>query len=368
MSETQAMDEGIAAGNRDQADEELIAPGLVSNKSEDQTPGEMLREARLAAEYSIADMCGQTMLSRRTMEALEDNRFDELSQPVFVRGYYRKCAKVLDLDAEALLAAYDAYGGARLASAPAIVHGVNVVPTDVTPDRRRTFGAVFMIAILLIIGFAGYLFWSESGGLPSSGSTDTLISSLGGDAERSAEAADQSALQSSLLPLGDRDNTDAATAGGVAAAMETDTAADTQAADTTASVADQTDADASGERFATVTPPADAESATAQQTATATAAAATADEDEAGVASTISSTALTLEFDDRSWVDVRDANGQQLLVGNFQSTTRTVDGTPPYNLVLGFAPGVSIRLGGEPVDFEVKRNKTARFTVDAEGS
>src|SRR5699024_9302040 len=112
MSETRAMDdqfdEDIFSAGLDAPadDDEVVAQGLTANKAADQTPGQILREARLAREYSMADLCGLTMLPKRTVEALEDDDFEVLAQPVFVRGYYRKCAKVLEIDPEPLLTAY----------------------------------------------------------------------------------------------------------------------------------------------------------------------------------------------------------------------------------------------------------------------
>lgn len=162
MSETPAMDDEI----QDYIDsirqgEEPVEQGLTSNKSAQQTPGEMLREARLAQGWSVEELCGQTMLSQQMVEALEDDRYDALSQPVFARGYFRKCAKVLDMNAEALMKACTAAGvGQQTVTNPAPMTSVNIVPADVTPDRRRTFGTVFLVLVLLVAGFAVYLFWA----------------------------------------------------------------------------------------------------------------------------------------------------------------------------------------------------------------
>src|SRR5699024_1314901 len=111
----------------------------------------------------VQDLCGLTMLSRHAVEALEDNRYEELPQPVFVRGYYRKCAKTLDIDADRLLRAYAASGGASAVATSAPAGGrIRVVPADVTPTRRRSFGFVLLILILIVAGLAGYLYWTQN--------------------------------------------------------------------------------------------------------------------------------------------------------------------------------------------------------------
>ncbi|MGE5088467.1 MAG: DUF4115 domain-containing protein, partial [Candidatus Levyibacteriota bacterium] len=61
--------------------------------------------------------------------------------------------------------------------------------------------------------------------------------------------------------------------------------------------------------------------------------------------------ALALTFRGRSWVEVKDAGGRILL----QSTeaagaTRTVSGTPPFELALGNATQVDVTFRGKPVD------------------
>ena len=70
------------------------------------SPGEMLRRAREALNLTISDLAGQTRLSRAVLEALENNDFANLAMPVYVRGYFRKCAHVLNVP-EAYLGLFD---------------------------------------------------------------------------------------------------------------------------------------------------------------------------------------------------------------------------------------------------------------------
>lgn len=366
MSEIRAMDDDIHSGvlhneSGEGDGDEPVAPDLKSNKADGQTPGEMLREARLALSYSVADLCAQTMLSQRTVEALEDNRFEQLSQPVFARGYYRKCAKVLGMDTDALMSAYAASGGAQTATAvDAIATPVHIVPADVTPDRRRTFGTIFLVLILLIAAFAVYLFWAAS--------RDAAVT--GGNNSGGIELASEF-----IVPDSQSEQT---VAPSLAAAMSNNAAAEQaaeQAARSTAEDAAPVAADAgpSADEAGAASPADGNTQATAGDTATVDAATVTVDDgtdsQQASAASVpTAGTALTLEFSGRSWVDVRDATGQQLLVGIYESTTRTLDGVPPYELVIGYAPGVQVRLGGEPVEVNPEGNNTARFSVGKDDS
>jgi len=80
-----------------------------------------------------------------------------------------------------------------------------------------------------------------------------------------------------------------------------------------------------------------------------------------------SRTALRLTFNDRSWVEVRQADGTVLLSqNNAGGTTRVVDGRPPYLLVIGNASKVALEYGGQPVDLasSISRDDVARLRLE----
>lgn len=79
-------------------------PESVLNESS--YPGQHLAAAREAKGYSQEYVAGKLHLRVRVIELLESDRYDELPQPVFVQGYFRAYAKLLDLAVEPLLALY----------------------------------------------------------------------------------------------------------------------------------------------------------------------------------------------------------------------------------------------------------------------
>jgi cytoskeleton protein RodZ len=78
---------------------EAPAPGASS-------PGAIIREARTRARMSVEELAAATKLARPTLEALERDDFNALQEAVYVRGYYRKCAKILGLNEAELVAVY----------------------------------------------------------------------------------------------------------------------------------------------------------------------------------------------------------------------------------------------------------------------
>lgn len=71
-----------------------------------QTSGAMLAAAREAQNLNMADVARQLRLSVRQVEALEQDDYGKLPGNTFVRGFIRNYAKLLALDPEQVLAAY----------------------------------------------------------------------------------------------------------------------------------------------------------------------------------------------------------------------------------------------------------------------
>jgi cytoskeleton protein RodZ len=75
---------------------------------------------------------------------------------------------------------------------------------------------------------------------------------------------------------------------------------------------------------------------------------------------------LIFSFDGSSWVEVRDAAGRTLLSQmNAKGTTRLVEGSPPFQLVVGNASNVRLQYDDQAVDLRPHtRVEVARLTLD----
>ena len=98
--------------------DESVTPAAPAQEQRP-SPGAMIREARQRARLSLEDMAAHTKLARQTLDALERDDYQALLEPVYVRGYYRKCAKVLELSEKALLQAYEARVVQKMPEPPA---------------------------------------------------------------------------------------------------------------------------------------------------------------------------------------------------------------------------------------------------------
>lgn len=282
------------------------------------SPGHLLRSSRERQELSLDELTARTLLNRTTVEALENNEFERLSQPVFVRGYYRKCAKVLGIPEDEIMDAYAQWTG-ESGPRPASPGQVDVIPQDVTPQRWRAVGFALMVVLALVVAV---LAWSW---LPA------LVN--GGDGEATGAATSVTAGTTVPPSSGDGDSEAEAEAAGEGGTADID-----------------------------VSPAGPGEDAAADG---ASAAAAGGDSGAAP-----GDTRLVLRFNERSWVRVRDAGGAVLLDGTIGGgNLRVVEGDPPYEVALGYAPGVELSIGGRSVATaeRTKADDTARLTVRAGG-
>lgn len=77
-------------------------------------------------------------------------------------------------------------------------------------------------------------------------------------------------------------------------------------------------------------------------------------------------TALQFEFDDRSWVEVKDATQKVVFVGEYSKGTRqVVEGQAPFQVWIGKASAVRLTFGERLIDLKPHtREEVARLTVE----
>lgn len=277
--------------------------------------GEKLRRAREARGESVTDVGYALKLTTRQIEAMESDRFDLLPGRAFARGFLRNYARYLGLDGAALLADLD-----RSASSPAVElsplsNADGVIPAGVR-SRSAHFPAAAVAGVLLLAVIVGWFFdWfqlpeEDAGGVeaPFTEPEPTLFP---------APSEPEPAAAEPLAPPA------AATVppAGVAPAMPAPSA-------TAPSV---------------TAPPAPPEAAAA----------------DADVGR------LVFHYEGESWIEVRDANGKIIYSGtSARGTSRTVQGKPPFTLVVGNAPEVSLEYQGKPLDLAPHTKVgVARLTV-----
>ena len=84
--------------------------------------GERLKSAREAKKLSLDEACSFTKIQRQTLEAIEENRVQEMMDPVYARIFVKKYVLFLGLDGAAMVSEYAGQQGQPLEEEPARAH------------------------------------------------------------------------------------------------------------------------------------------------------------------------------------------------------------------------------------------------------
>lgn len=119
--------------------------------------GSYLKHERELRGIPLDEVALTTKISIRFLQALEDNRFDELPGEVFIRGFIRSYGKAIGSNSDELLAAYHEATGKRPESATP-----DFASADPPPVSEKKFGGLldsqrkailgFGVALVIIIG------------------------------------------------------------------------------------------------------------------------------------------------------------------------------------------------------------------------
>jgi cytoskeleton protein RodZ len=293
---------------------EALAGGVPPQGALD--AGAMLRAGRESAGLSIAAVAQQLKLAPRQIVALEDGDFANLPGRTFIRGFVRNYARLLRLDSDAVLAALPETAAAFAQHNPSLAptpRPMGELPADANAAPSPARWAIPLVLVAFVAVGAAY------------------------ELTRSpAERIKATAVEKSSPP--------------VAAAPASEPVATTAAP---------------GATIALPNPlaPADEKSpATADNAAPATGAA----DAQLGTASPEGADMpLSLAFQGKSWVEVRDATGTLVLstTGN-SGDTQSVGGRPPLDVVLGNAAAVTVNWHGTVFDTTpFIRQNVAKFTL-----
>lgn len=126
---------------------DAAAEAAVAGAAASLRPGRALAEARAARNLTLAEVAQQLKLSATQVEALEADAYDRLPGPVFVRGFVRNYARLLELDAEALV------GMVELPNVPSPASAAIPLSRNIPfPEKGRANWVPYALVLVLIIG------------------------------------------------------------------------------------------------------------------------------------------------------------------------------------------------------------------------
>lgn len=284
--------------------------------------GRRLRSTRQQLGLSVDDIASELRLSALQIRALENDDWSQLPGTTYARGYLKSYARLLGLDADQLLEGASTEEIEISRTEPEIqTHRATATDETPAPSAGKRLPWGWAVTVLLVGALIVFL-WRSPEGLQS------LPGLFGGQGGPGSGVSDQQGAAN-----GD---------GGARVGGEEDRTAGVAVPE---SGARSKPVDAGGMDE----PAADASDRPPMPT--------TPDR-------------VVFQFDERSWIEVRDARGARLLYRNFQSGRRIeVEGQPPFKVFLGNAGGVQVEYMGRTVKPDTTSGRLyARFVLGPSSS
>lgn len=126
-----------------------------NNADRFETPGQLLRLQREKQELSTQEIAKQIHLDIKIIEAIEDDNSEILPSAIYVRGYLRSYAKIVDADADNVIELYNA---GSPPAAPEILPEVKP-PSQVSSNDKPVKAFTYLITLGLVLLL---LIWYQS--------------------------------------------------------------------------------------------------------------------------------------------------------------------------------------------------------------
>lgn len=310
--------------------------------------GAWLRNARAKFGLDLTQAARRVRTRTAVIEALENDRYQALGAPVFIRMYLLRYAESLGLPEHETLRRFKALGIDQ--PPPLRVTHPLQARTKASDLRWLSYPAAFAL-----IGWLGWTVTQQLPELNDSGNTLPPGFELTGISPDQLNA-EPTAIPPALIELPDTESPVLSTSEPdndqelIALAMSESVSPPLQPADPPA---------------VPITPP----PMTGGNTLNALGSALAAEIDENEPEPPPNEHELVLEFSDACWVEVEDGDGRRLvyeLLG--PQDRRTLQGPAPFSIRLGNAAAARISLNGEPVERSVylpDRGSVSRFTLEA---
>ncbi len=314
--------------------------------------GPQLRAAREARNLTIVDVANKLKLSEETIAALEEERFDDLPGPAYVRGYIRNYARLVDLETHDMQVPPDN-------TPPPLTSFISRPATQIESNDLRiravTYTVIATLALLL------FLWWQTQWGNRKQ--------------ELAIPVVEQEALQSGPPP---RELT-AVKPPEAGPLTEQPGPAGARARDAMATPPLPSTSDVVAAAPATT---GDSPETALPWENNAIDWASAPSEPSSGVASTAAAEApeieqpaldqhkLVLQTAAQAWIEISDAEGNRLYYDlAAPEETISVDGVEPFNLVIGNANRVTLYYNGQAVDLApLTTDSVANFSLSQNGA
>lgn len=349
---------------------------------ETQTPGQLLRQARIQSQLSEQDVADSLNLKLIVVQTIEQDHFDQMPAATFTKGYLRSYAKLLGVDDQQVISLYEKQG-VKPADPKLDMKSFSKRPKLDNGDHKFSF-APFLL-LLIILAAAGF-FWLKG---------DSLLS-----VEQNAEAQSRlspvtNGLPNNALQAGNniQTNKSVVTPAESASTKESNlvrvensnqiedmSVAKPEATNPTTEAVSSIDAQNanSGQSNEQTTARTASQSLDIKSAETAISKAdvnqsnsnniQTNDVAQGETLDSALANQISMEFTEDCWINVVDSTGERIAYGVKKAgRNMQVTGVAPFKVTLGAPENVAVRFESQNVDMsQFKKGMVARFSLPLE--
>ena len=322
-------------------------------------PGDRLQAARIQQGLSIDDVASRMHLSAAILEAIEENNFEEITAPIFVKGYLRAYARIVSLSEDEMIQQYIDYYSEE---DPPITSTSNMAPELSVADARIKWTTYLVVVVLATLLAAWW--WNKEQNQETPISLDTQTPAMEQSTLAGTEVAG-SEIEAVSETLVDTPESSQASAQQPAAIESTAIESSETSSEALKPLEPPESFESQAAETVSMQQAADAESATIDTDA-AQAQVQQAPISAAGPIAPSGSDKLQITVVADTWADIKDSTDYQLVYDLLRAEqTLELTGAAPFSVFLGNGHGVEIRFNDEEIDFSrrIRDDNTARLRI-----
>lgn len=318
---------------------------------EQELVGKQLCQARTRLGMTLDQIASNLNLDPEIINSLENDEYDQLPAPTFVRGYIRAYATIVGLSADPLIVTYNQQHEDHQ---PQLIKPPTL-STHRSGDKLLKIATILILTSVVILSVIWWLERSMQGQQASQSNSPEATATQGSDLSKNSEI-NQNELTSELQPQPskpDQKKTISEPAGEVVRTKkpEADSIVSPRSRDpginASASMPNQQGPKLTGQAI--------------QQEA-----GSEASHGEEFTAPHVGQASLKIEFKEDCWVEIRDSQDTRLMLRIAKAgSTHRVAGIPPFRVKFGNAPAVQMWVDNQPYDLRPHiKGKLARFELN----
>ncbi len=299
-----------------------------TNQDMFETPGQLLRLQREKMGLSAEDIAKRVHLDIKIIEAIEADSEDDLPSAIYVRGYLRSYAKTVGADADEIIEIYNSGTPPALPEILPEVKPPTQVSSNDKPVKAFTYLLTLGLALLLLIWYQSNFVVEINTGKETNSNSETEINGV--DINYEIINHDDTSWQS--LDISKEET------------VEPELSAILETTEENSLLKLQS---FNEEQTIEITTIEGIELELNEETVAA------------------GNDTIVMELSDDSWIEILDKNNNKVFFDLAKAgETYTLKGNSPFEVLLGFAKGVSLTFNREAVDFKSHtKNGIAHFTL-----